>query len=322
MRVSVVIPSYEAGSLLLGALASVQSQQRFTLGQDLEVLVADDGSARPDSAQAMAAAAAMPGVRVLRPAGRTGPSAARNLAAAHAQGEWLAFLDADDVLAPDALQRRLALGAQWPDAQCIGTDYAEFPAGETPGTEARLGVIASTASRRIAVQQAYDERRAILLDRPVAAFMTAMPLWTGAVMVRRVMFDRLGGFPVGHFIGEDLHLWMRLAAAGPIAFLPDVTAYCRKGHLSLTASEPAINLKTTRCFESLVRDPLMITVLSRLRAMIAQGYCAESYFARQAGHHRAAVAHALRALRWQPATIATWRALVLAPFRPRHAEPG
>jgi GT2 family glycosyltransferase len=73
MRVSVVIPSYESDALLLEALASVQAQEGLTLGEDLEVVVAGDRSLRPDRAQAMAHAAAQPGVLVLKTTGRNGP---------------------------------------------------------------------------------------------------------------------------------------------------------------------------------------------------------------------------------------------------------
>ncbi len=322
MRVSVVIPSYEAGSLLLEALTSVQEQQGFSLGLDLEVLVADDGSARPDSAQAMAAAAAMPGVRVLRTAGRTGPSSARNLAARHAQGQWLSFLDADDRYAPDALALRWATAQAHPGVGCVVTDYAEFAADAPFAPDGLPGVIASTPRRRPAVQAAVDSGKTLVLDRPLAAFIGTVPMWTGSVFVRRAAFAALGGFPEGHDIGEDLHLWLRIAATECLAYVPRVTAYCRKGHASLTRGEPQMNLKTARCYAHLAADPLMRPVHSRIAKLVADSYLGAAYDARGAGQSAAALQAAMCALRWRPGALAAWRALVLAPFRPRHAGAG
>lgn len=320
MRISVIIPSFESGALLLEALASVQAQHGFVLGRDLEVVVADDGSAQPASAQAMAQATTMDGVQVRRTTGRTGPSAARNLAALHAKGEWLSFLDADDLYAPDALAVRWQVAQQQAGVGCVVTDYAEFPA-DAPFSPAGLtGVIASTPRRRPAVQQAVDSGQVLLLDQPVLAFLRTVPMWTGSVLVRKDVFDALGGFPEGHHIGEDLHLWLRIAATQRLAYVPRITAYCRKGHASLTTGETAMNLKTTKCFEDLVEHPVMQDVAAELRSVIAEGYRSESYFSRQGGRTLAALTHAWHALRWQPGHAANWWTLLKAPLPVRTTQ--
>jgi GT2 family glycosyltransferase len=317
VRVSVLIPSYEAGALLLDSIASVASQEGFAPGVDLEVVIADDGSNRPDSAAAMAKARAVPWVTVVQTGGRIGPSGARNLAARHARGEWLSFLDADDLYAPDALRVRLQAVALHEGVTCAATDYAEFPA-DAPFHPAGLpGVIATTPGRRVPVQRAHDTGMPLLLDKPLDAFIGAVPFWTGSVLIRRDRFERLGGFPEGHFIGEDIHLWLRIAASERIVYVPRITAFCRKGHASLTAGETAMNLKTARCYEDLATDPSMRPVMARLRRLIADSYLGESYVARGRRDGAAAFRMAMHSLRWQPASAAAWRALLLAPLPPR-----
>jgi succinoglycan biosynthesis protein ExoO len=105
-RVSVILPAYNAATTLPAAIASV-------LGQgfdDLEVIVADDGS-RDGTAEKAAAIARRDGrVRVLPATQNGGAAAARNRAIAAARGDWLALLDADDRMAPGRLARLLALG--------------------------------------------------------------------------------------------------------------------------------------------------------------------------------------------------------------------
>jgi glycosyltransferase involved in cell wall biosynthesis len=105
-RVSVILPAYNAAASLPAALRSVLGQSL----QEIEVIVADDGSSDGTVAVAAALARADPRVRVL-PGGRNrGAAAARNRAIAAARGDWLALLDADDGFAPDRLARLVALG--------------------------------------------------------------------------------------------------------------------------------------------------------------------------------------------------------------------
>ena len=298
--------------MLLEALTSIQAQRSFTLGRDLEVVVADDGSFRSDSVQAIARAQAIHGVKVLRTRGRTGPAAARNFAVQGTCGEWLSFLDADDLYAPDALELRWATTQAHPSVGCVVTDYGEFAADAPFAPKELRGVIASTPRRRPAVQAAIDSGQTLVLNRPLKSFVGTMPMCTISVFVRRDAFIGLGGFPEGYDIGEDLHLWLRIAATQTLAYVPRVTAYCRKGHASLTRSESRLNLKTARCYEHLARDPLMAPVRRQLQALIAEGYLAEGYAARSRRETQFAREMAWAAVRRRPWHPAGWLALALA----------
>jgi len=104
--VSVIIPSYNSAEVLPAAIESVLAQ---TLPPD-EIIVVDDGSA-PDAdgldRTAEACATYFKHVRLIRQA-NGGASAARNTGIARARGDWLAFLDADDVWEPEKLETQIA----------------------------------------------------------------------------------------------------------------------------------------------------------------------------------------------------------------------
>jgi hypothetical protein len=117
-RVSVVVIFRDAERFLDEAIASVVSQ---TYG-DWELLLVDDGSIDGSSSVALHWVEQHPDrVRYLahRGCSNRGMSASRNLGIRHARGEFLAFLDADDVWLPDKLTAQVALLDAWPDAAMV-----------------------------------------------------------------------------------------------------------------------------------------------------------------------------------------------------------
>ena len=99
-RVSVMIPAYNAAATIAGTVESVIAQ---TI-QDFEIICVDDGST-----DATLAIVKKFGDRVrLIEQANSGPAAARNNGARHSSGEYLAFLDADDVWMPQFLERSVA----------------------------------------------------------------------------------------------------------------------------------------------------------------------------------------------------------------------
>lgn len=109
--VSVVIPAHNAARYLAEAVASVRAQTHPAA----EIIIVDDGST---DGTAHVIAGLGPDVRSIRQA-RAGAGAARNRGAELADGEWLAFLDADDLWAPPKLERQLAWMRAHPDTDLL-----------------------------------------------------------------------------------------------------------------------------------------------------------------------------------------------------------
>src|SRR5262247_2937258 len=96
-RISVVVPFFNNVAFLGDCLASIAAQTY----PDLQVIMVDDGSTDGSAEIARAQAAADPRFELIsQPNG--GPGSARNRGVAAATGEFLAFVDADDLLPPDA----------------------------------------------------------------------------------------------------------------------------------------------------------------------------------------------------------------------------
>ncbi|MCL4233242.1 MAG: glycosyltransferase [Deltaproteobacteria bacterium] len=182
-RISVVIPCYNMGAFVGEAVDSVLAQR---LGE-VEIVLVDDGSNDGETPEAIDALARRAPIRVVRTSNR-GLAAARNEGVRTANGELIAFLDADDRFAPGALDAMDRASSAHPDAAYV---Y-----GHTRAFGAR------------------DE----IWHRGDFNFFHLLYAneFEPAVMIRKEALDRVGGFrPVGPVPGvEDWDLWLRLGALG------------------------------------------------------------------------------------------------------------
>ncbi|WP_415952134.1 CDP-glycerol glycerophosphotransferase family protein [Streptomyces sp. KLOTTS4A1] len=128
-RFSVVVPAHRVQGYLRECLESVLAQS-FT---DLELIVVDDCS--PDACAAIAAEYAErdPRLRLIRLAEHSGTGAARNTGAEHARGEFLLFLDGDDLLLPGALDTLDASLDATTDVLIFGHDKIDWWETVEPG---------------------------------------------------------------------------------------------------------------------------------------------------------------------------------------------
>ena len=122
LRLSVVIPCYNAARFLEETLRSVLAQTYAAH----EVIVVDDGST---DESARIAANFGPPVRVLRQTNQ-GESTVRNRGMAEARGDWVGLLDADDTWEPDKLHCQVDVLRDQPgDIVCVYNDFFRFEGG-------------------------------------------------------------------------------------------------------------------------------------------------------------------------------------------------
>lgn len=181
------MPAYNAEATLEEALGAL----RAALRPGDELILFDDGST--DSTSAIASRA---GARVLRNDGKPlGPAHGRNTAAAAAKGDLLFFVDADVVVAPDALDRLIAAVAEEGAAAAFGS-YDDRPRSGRP------------ASLYMNLRHHFIHQRG---PRDAGTF------WAGIGLVERRVFEALDGFDARRFATssiEDVELGMRMVAAG------------------------------------------------------------------------------------------------------------
>ena len=239
MKFSIIIPLYNKAPYVRKALESVFAQT-YT---DFELIIVDDGSTddsacivqqfiderlkvkgerdevkgyrlkvkgEEDSEAETNASNLSPityklSVRLITQS-NAGVSAARNSGVATSSGDYIAFLDADDWWEPTYLEKMAQLIKDYPNAGLYASNYVYYKPGKT----------------RVAVNNIETG----YFNYPKAYYEgSAMPIWTGAAMIPRKVFEEMGGFPLGIKLGEDFLLWSKIAMQYKVAFLNEALAW-------------------------------------------------------------------------------------------------
>jgi hypothetical protein len=265
--VSVVIPLYQKGDVVLGAVRSVLGQ---SFG-DLELIVVDDGSSDEGPARVLAAADGR--VRMIRQA-NAGPGAARNRGLTEARGSLVSFLDADDEWSPEFLQS----GVQALEA---APDYAAWIAGRWEGPDR---VSRTERDRRMGLTSGRWRLSPATRPRRLKYFVDFCH--SSCVLARREVVEQLGGYYAADrcSYGEDSYLWLLLVLNHPLLLDLEPRVWFHTEHSvlgaarmgrhpvrpALIASEPLI----ARCdpaYRDALRDLLAYYRLLETEKLMQQG---------------------------------------------------
>jgi glycosyltransferase involved in cell wall biosynthesis len=192
---SIVIPLFNAKGWIAETLESIFAQELN--GYDVEAIIVDDGSTDGGNDTASVLLKKHGIKHKLLRTENEGPSAARNRGWRNAAGQWIQFLDADDLLAPRKLALQIRRAREHgPHVAVLYSDWAELiPTGK--GWQ-----VSQTRSPRIGDNALID------LIRPECF------LHLGSALVRRSFLERVDGFNQHFRLIEDVELLLRIAIAG------------------------------------------------------------------------------------------------------------
>lgn len=200
--ISVVIPLYNKAPHIAATLDSVLAQAV----RPQEVIVVDDGST-DGGADVVQLYVEKYGVRLIRQPNQ-GVSAARNRGVAAAEGEYVAFLDADDRWLPNHIETLQRLAQNYRSAALLSTAHIVRRGG-------------CLYRPRSVFPEGWDGE----VDNFFVAFSSGLALVNSTTAcVKRAAILEVGGFPVGVARGEDIVCWVNLALRYPVAHAEVVTA--------------------------------------------------------------------------------------------------
>jgi glycosyltransferase involved in cell wall biosynthesis len=224
-RVSVIVPTYDRAELVGETLDSIWAQTFH----DYETIVVDDGST-DKTAELLAAFGNRIACRRIEHAGQ---GTARNAGLEIARGECIAFLDSDDLWQQDFLEKMIQALDLNPRAGFVFCDYATFD---------EQGLV-----RCAGMPPKYKLR-----GRLFGALLESDFICTGAILIRRGCFERVGGFDPRLPPVEDWDMWLRLAREYDAGYVDEPLVQIRLGE-SNASRNPAVVY------------PLNLQVLAKLR---------------------------------------------------------
>jgi GT2 family glycosyltransferase len=196
----VIIPAYNAAAFIDRAIDSVLEQT----WPAHEIIVVDDGS---NDATAEIVAKYADRVRYLYQ-DNAGVSAARNFGAEASSGDWLAFLDADDWYYPD----RLRLHAEW-IARDANLDFLTGDYDYRRPDDSRIsGSMEIHISGRTMLDKASGSQNVVMAATEFETFVADHFGDTHTLSVPRLTFLKLGGYPTGYRVCEDVFFLVKLCA--------------------------------------------------------------------------------------------------------------
>ena len=208
MRITAIITHYRNGAFLADAVQSVLSQTRPAD----EILVIDDATPVADAG----ALDALPtSVRLIRLPVNGGPGVARQVGAEQATGDWLAYLDADDLWEPTKLERSEAFLSAHPEARSLHTGMIVFA---TAGGPEKV---------YLKKPEQHSGSRAVLQGEGLPS----------GLMLHRAALLGIGGWSADRNLIEDWDLEIRMTnQCGPLWFLPEpLTRFRRANHGNLSS---------------------------------------------------------------------------------------
>ncbi len=299
--VSVIMPAFNRLEYLRLAIESVFSQTHSRW----ELLIADDGSDEETRAY-LTTIECRPRVKIIWLAHTGNPGAVRNAALREATGEYVAFLDSDDVWMPMKLELQIAALRSCVDRRWSYTGYVCID--ETGGTRTYPGA------------RPWIPHRGAILEH---LLMHEVEIWTPAVVVERRLLAQVGGFDEKLSEFDHYDLWWRLACHSEIDLIDQPLIgvrshgkhHCGRGIRMLASRHRSLNK-----MYHLVPDSRLRRVVDRLRAQ-----CTLDLASLQGNTHRLAAATTLlsgctrswRLMNWWAGVF--WVSLKLATPRRLHA---
>lgn len=233
--VSVVIPSYQSQETIRDAIECALGQNSV----DVEVIVVDDAST--DGTVGLVEALADPRLRLIRLQANGGTGRARNVGIGAAEGKWIQFLDADDLIEVNKCARQLE---QAGDADVVVSDWELVDYG----TGKRLRWSGKVKNPHVLEAKIYLSNQ--------------IPIH--AALVKKSLMDRIGGF-VPEIYHEDWEFWIRAVTMGArFKFVPDQLAVYRVKKGSKSYDKIDTKKRNILCLEQIAGQAYAPAIKARL----------------------------------------------------------
>jgi len=309
-KVSVVIPTYNCAKYLPEAIDSVLNQTY----QDFEIIVVDDGST--DNTVTVLQRYIQNNSVVYIYQKNQGVSTSRNKGINKSTGEYICFLDADDVLFPESIRKRVNFLDKHKNAGAVFADYV-WQIDENIAPEPRLK--SENFLKKTSNIIGLHNKNEIVFNKGIYKKLLGMnnPIHTNAIMLRKCIVEDIGFFKSDMVIGEDVDYWLRVAKKYEIGFIDEIL-FCYK-HYRGGSSKGGVN-KPRQDFSSpslpyidLLKDKEVKSnkeIQRVLRRKISWLYFNLGNYLYKNGNKAVAKRHFIQSLKYNLANHLSWQYLI------------
>lgn len=284
--VSIVVTCYNYGRYLRGCLQSILAQTY----ENLEIVVVNDGSV-DETDEVMASFTSDDRFNYIKQE-NSGQAVAKNVGIDNSHGEYVAFLDADDLWHPDKLAKEVAR-FQNPAVGVVYCGVSFVDENGSPTGYAHTG-------------QYLQPRRGKVTEYLI--FDNFVPF--SSAVVRKACLDAVGGFDVTFKMGIDWDLWLRISTRYDFDFVEDKLFYYRMGHGGQMSNNMA---ERHRCSDRITSKFLDLHPEALSRETVARSrsysYCNRAYYFRRSDR-RKAMGYYLKAIKNAAADLAPYKGIV------------
>lgn len=212
LRISVIIPTYNRGWIIKEAIDSVLTQNY----PDFELIVVDDGST-DDTQNILAEYKSR--IRILQQDNK-GVSAARNYGIDKAGGDYIAFLDSDDIWLQNKIITQVNFFKQDPSSLICQTEEIWVRNG-----------------KRVNPKKYHKKYSGIIFEKTLPRCLVS----PSAVMIKKSLIKEVGGFDETLPACEDYDLWLRISCRYPVHLIPAPLIIKRGGHSDQLSANPGLD---------------------------------------------------------------------------------
>lgn len=291
IRISWIIPVYNSGAFLTEALESILNCPCADIVH--EILLINDCSTDAVTIELINHWAKSPYVTVINQIKNSGPARARNAGLNAASGDWLAFLDADDVVAPRSIEARIIEIKRCPEMKWIVGDMLET---RIPGQHSHLNSFPK------AVQDGEEITSGLYkICNPTQAIADwGMLPFLGSMMIRRDLLAQAGPLKEDLIYGEDIHFCLVLSCFADLYWINRPVLYLRRYHESMTKDLVKGATEAPKASLACIQDPRLKLIKKQMRWHYAANLRQSSGVFLQHGLRLKAVTYAARAILWSP----------------------
>lgn len=279
--VSVVIPAYNVEKFIRETVMSALAQSY----QNVEVIVVNDGST--DDTQAILASIKDSRLKVLNTK-NSGVSAARNLGIEQSAGEWVAFLDGDDLWITEKLEKQMSF---------VSEDVAWSHTDSIFVGKNQVGTVCASDLSEMAQGEAFDK------------LLICNTITTSTVIAKKSLLMRAGLFRTDLASLEDWDLWLKMARLEPIGFLKEsLTKYLVHDN-SATRKDLSLTLRDHMQFIQRVysEDGVAHDKRQHMNKTMLKSYDVLCYVAEAQNQRMFSLKIAAKMLALKPLGIQVWR---------------